>query len=46
VGLSPLGFSDADTAGQVTSHDEQAFPELNYHQLGVLHGSLLSKLAA
>ncbi len=37
----PYEFSDADTAGQVTGHDEQAFPVLNYHQLGVLHGYAL-----
>jgi dipeptidyl aminopeptidase/acylaminoacyl peptidase len=37
----PYEFSDADTAGQVTGHDEQAFPELNYHQLGVLDGYAL-----
>jgi dipeptidyl aminopeptidase/acylaminoacyl peptidase len=42
----PLEFSDADTAGQVTGHDEQAFPELNYHQLGVLHGYALIDNAA
>ena len=37
----PYEFSDADTAGQVTGHDEQAFPVLNYHQLGVLDGYAL-----
>lgn len=42
----PYEFSDADTAGQVTGHDEQAFPELNYHQLGVLHGYALIDNAA
>jgi dipeptidyl aminopeptidase/acylaminoacyl peptidase len=42
----PLEFSDADTAGQVTGHDEQAFPQLNYHQLGVLHGYALIDNAA
>jgi len=42
----PYEFSDADTAGQVTGHEEQAFPELNYHQLGVLHGYALMDNAA
>jgi dipeptidyl aminopeptidase/acylaminoacyl peptidase len=42
----PYEFSDADTAGQVTGHDQQAFPELNYHQLGVLHGYALIDNAA
>jgi dipeptidyl aminopeptidase/acylaminoacyl peptidase len=42
----PYEFSDADTAGQVTGHDEQAFPQLNYHQLGVLHGYALLDNAA
>lgn len=42
----PYEFSDADTAGQVTGHDEQAFPSLNYHQLGVLHGYALIDNAA
>ena len=37
----PYEFSDADTAGQVTGHAAQAFPELNYHQLVVLHGYAL-----
>ncbi len=34
----PYEFSDNDTAGQVTGHAAQAFPELNYHQLFVLNG--------
>lgn len=34
----PYEFSDADTAGQVTGHAAQAYPELNYHQLFVLNG--------
>jgi dipeptidyl aminopeptidase/acylaminoacyl peptidase len=42
----PYEFSDADTAGQVTGHAAQAFPELNYHQLGVLHGYALIDNAA
>jgi dipeptidyl aminopeptidase/acylaminoacyl peptidase len=37
----PYEFSDASTAGQVTGHSAQAFPELNYHQLVVLHGYAL-----
>ncbi len=42
----PYEFSDADTAGQVTGHESQAFPELNYHQLAVLHGYALLDNAA
>jgi dipeptidyl aminopeptidase/acylaminoacyl peptidase len=42
----PYEFSDADTAGQVTGHAAQAFPELNYHQLVVLHGYALVDNAA
>jgi dipeptidyl aminopeptidase/acylaminoacyl peptidase len=42
----PYEFSDADTAGQVTGHDAQAFPQLNYHQLGVLDGYALLDNAA
>ena len=42
----PYEFSDADTAGQVTGHAAQAFPELNYHQLAVLHGYALIDNAA
>ena len=42
----PYEFSDADTAGQVTGHASQAFPELNYHQLVVLHGYALLDNAA
>lgn len=42
----PYEFSDADTAGQVTGHEEQAFPELNYHQLVTLDGFALLDNAA
>ncbi len=42
----PYEFSDAGTAGQVTGHSAQAFPELNYHQLVVLHGYALLDNAA
>jgi dipeptidyl aminopeptidase/acylaminoacyl peptidase len=42
----PYEFSDASTAGQVTGHSAQAFPELNYHQLVVLHGYALLDNAA
>jgi dipeptidyl aminopeptidase/acylaminoacyl peptidase len=42
----PYEFSDADTAGQVTGHEEQSFPELSYHQLPVLHGYALLDNAA
>jgi dipeptidyl aminopeptidase/acylaminoacyl peptidase len=42
----PYEFSDADTAGQVTGHQSQAFPELNYHQLVVLGGYALLDNAA
>ena len=42
----PYEFSDADTAGQVTGHEAQAFPELNYHQLVTLHGYALLDNAA
>lgn len=42
----PYEFSDADTAGQVTGHDAQSFPELNYHQLVVLDGYALIDNAA
>jgi dipeptidyl aminopeptidase/acylaminoacyl peptidase len=42
----PYEFSDADTAGQVTGHSGQSFPELNYHQLVVLHGYALLDNAA
>ncbi|MBZ5609382.1 MAG: prolyl oligopeptidase family serine peptidase [Acidobacteriia bacterium] len=42
----PYEFSDADTAGQVTGHEAQSFPQLNYHQLGVLHGYALIDNAA
>jgi len=37
----PYEFSDASTAGQVTGHAAQSFPELTYHQLVVLHGYAL-----
>jgi dipeptidyl aminopeptidase/acylaminoacyl peptidase len=37
----PYEFSDADTAGQVTGHEAEAFPELNYHQLVTLGGYAL-----
>jgi dipeptidyl aminopeptidase/acylaminoacyl peptidase len=42
----PYEFSDADTAGQVTGHAAQAFSQLNYHQLFVLHGFALIDDAA
>lgn len=42
----PYEFTDADTAGQVTGHEAQSFPELNYHQLVVLHGYALLDNAA
>jgi dipeptidyl aminopeptidase/acylaminoacyl peptidase len=42
----PYEFSDADTAGQVTGHEAQSFPVLNYHQLVVLHGYALLDNAA
>jgi dipeptidyl aminopeptidase/acylaminoacyl peptidase len=42
----PYEFSDADTAGQVTGHAAQAFSQLNYHQLFVLHGYALLDNAA
>src|SRR5579862_2452513 len=42
----PYEFSDADTAGQVTGHSAQAFSELTYHQLFVLHGYALLDNAA
>jgi dipeptidyl aminopeptidase/acylaminoacyl peptidase len=42
----PYEFSDAATAGQVTGHEAQSFPELNYHQLVVLHGYALLDNAA
>jgi dipeptidyl aminopeptidase/acylaminoacyl peptidase len=42
----PYEFSDADTAGQVTGHAAQAFSQLNYHQLFVLHGYALIDDAA
>jgi dipeptidyl aminopeptidase/acylaminoacyl peptidase len=42
----PYEFSDADTAGQVTGHAAQAFSQLNYHQLFVLHGFALIDNAA
>lgn len=42
----PYEFSDAGTAGQVTGHDAQSFPELTYHQLVVLDGYALIDNAA
>jgi dipeptidyl aminopeptidase/acylaminoacyl peptidase len=42
----PYEFSDASTAGQVTGHAAQAFPELTYHQLPVLDGYALLDNAA
>lgn len=42
----PYEFSDADTAGQLTGHDAQSFPELNYHQMVVLDGYALIDNAA
>jgi dipeptidyl aminopeptidase/acylaminoacyl peptidase len=42
----PYEFSDVDTAGQVTGHEEQAFPLLTYHQLFVLQGYALIDNAA
>jgi len=42
----PYEFSDASTAGQVTGHAERSFPDLNYHQLAVLHGYALIDNAA
>lgn len=42
----PYEFSDTDTAGQVTGHEAQAFPELNYHQLVTLAGYALLDNAA
>ena len=42
----PYEFSDASTAGQVTGHEAQSFPELNYHQLVVLHGYAILDSAA
>jgi dipeptidyl aminopeptidase/acylaminoacyl peptidase len=42
----PYEFTDADTAGQVTGHAAQAFSQLNYHQLFVLHGFALIDDAA
>lgn len=42
----PYEFSDAGTAGQVTGHSDRSFPELNYHQLAVLHGYALLDNAA
>jgi dipeptidyl aminopeptidase/acylaminoacyl peptidase len=42
----PYEFTDASTAGQVTGHSAQAFPELTYHQLVVLDGYALLDNAA
>ncbi len=37
----PYEYTDAGTAGQVTGHAAQAFPELSYHQLVTLGGYAL-----
>lgn len=42
----PYEYSDADTAGQVTGHAAEAFTQLNYHQMFVLHGYALIDDAA
>jgi dipeptidyl aminopeptidase/acylaminoacyl peptidase len=42
----PYEFSDTDTAGQVTGHEAQSFPSLNYHQMVVLAGYALLDNAA
>jgi dipeptidyl aminopeptidase/acylaminoacyl peptidase len=42
----PYEYSDTDTAGQVTGHEAQSFPSLNYHQLVVLAGYALLDNAA
>ncbi len=42
----PYEYTNADTAGQVTGHAAQAFPELNYHQLVTLGGYALLDNAA
>lgn len=42
----PYEYTDAATAGQVTGHAAQAFPELNYHQLVTLGGYALLDNAA
>ena len=42
----PYEFSDADTAGQITGHGAQSFPQLNYHQMVVLAGYALIDDAA
>src|SRR6202008_3220975 len=42
----PYEFSDADTAGQITGHATDAYTELNYHQLFVLHGCAIIDNAA
>jgi dipeptidyl aminopeptidase/acylaminoacyl peptidase len=42
----PYEFSDVETAGQVTGHGAQSFPQLNYHQLMVLAGYALIDDAA
>jgi len=42
----PYEYSDVDTASQVTGHAAQSYPELNYHQLFVLHGYALIDNAA
>jgi dipeptidyl aminopeptidase/acylaminoacyl peptidase len=42
----PFEYTNADTAGQVTGHAAQSFPELNYHQLVTLGGYALLDNAA
>jgi dipeptidyl aminopeptidase/acylaminoacyl peptidase len=42
----PYEFTDSSTAGQVTGHEAQAFPELNYHQMVTLAGYALLDNAA
>ena len=42
----PFEYTNADTAGQVTGHGAQSFPELNYHQLVTLGGYALLDNAA
>lgn len=42
----PYEYSDADTAGQVTGHATEAYTELSYHQMLVMHGYALLDNAA
>jgi dipeptidyl aminopeptidase/acylaminoacyl peptidase len=42
----PYEYSNVATAGQVIGHASQAFTELSYHQLPVLHGYALLDYAA